>query len=140
MENRKSLLLQHQAIIFVASEGRKDFELVSAPGTLPIRRIFPLLFLFKKDFSVKESLKEIPSRRWNVLPSPPFHFWWTARRPPVRLPESLNSITLDISPSARRPLGVRPSAAVAQSREEDLTSESVGESRVRESLPPSPLS
>ena len=45
MENRKSLLLQqHQAIIFVACEGRKDFELVSAPGTLPIRRIFILLF------------------------------------------------------------------------------------------------
>ena len=52
MENRKSLLLQHQAIIFLAceEEGRKDFELVSAPGTLPIRGIFATFFLLKLDF------------------------------------------------------------------------------------------
>ena len=47
MENRKSLLLlQHQAIIFpaCAGEGRKDFELVSAPGTLPIGRRYSHFF------------------------------------------------------------------------------------------------
>ena len=125
MEIRKSLLLlQHQAIIFLACEGgRKGFRVSERTWNLadPIEVGF--------FFSVKESLKEIPlRRRWNVLPSPPFHFWWTTARPPVRLPESLNSITLDISPSA----------AVAQSREEDLTSESVRGSRVRGSLPPSP--